>query len=115
MPMRKPMLGKYIAWTRINLVFRCTYSSLARLKHSISKGSWRYARTTRTPDNVSWLALPCGLVRDFGANPAKLEARPSPSLGRARPCPSHWSARDWKDTSGNSRAAWSVAGSRFEN
>ena len=31
MPMRTPMLGKYIAWTRINLVFRCTYSSLARL------------------------------------------------------------------------------------
>ena len=31
MPMRKPMLGKYIAWTRINLLFRCTYSSLARL------------------------------------------------------------------------------------
>ena len=52
MPMRKPMLGKYIAWTRINLLFRCTYSSLARLKRSISKGSWRYARTTRTPDNV---------------------------------------------------------------
>ena len=67
MPMRTPMLGKYIAWTRINLVFRCTYSSLARLKRSISKGSWRYARTTRTPDNVSWLALPCGLVRDVGA------------------------------------------------
>ena len=39
MPMRKPMLGTYIAWTRINLVFRCTYSSLARLKRSISKGS----------------------------------------------------------------------------
>ena len=67
MPMRKPMLGKYIAWRRINLLFRRTYSSLARLTRSISKGSWRYARTTRTPDNVSWLALPCGLVRDFGA------------------------------------------------
>ena len=67
MPMRKPMLGTYIAWTRINRLFRCTYSSLARLKRSISKGSWRYARTTRTPDNVSWLALPCGLVRDVGA------------------------------------------------
>ena len=35
-------------------------------------------------------------------DPAKLEARPSPSLGRARPCPSHWSARDWTWNSSSS-------------